>query len=455
LSTHPDARTGPKPALRENLREVATLAYPVVLTQLSATLMGVVDSAMVGRLGPTELAAVGFGAIWMWTIFSLIFGTASGIQTFVSQEDGAGRPQECGRWAWQGLYAVLPFAVLLVALLAPSIEPLLELLGPSPELRAAAGSYIGTRLIGELGLTVIMVVTPFFRGIGDTKTPLYVTLFANAVNGVLDYGLIFGRLGLPEWGVAGAGAATAVANGVGAVAILCAFRMRAKTQPFHTQPRAPHAADMWRFLRTSAPIGGQWSVGMMAFALFTTVVARMGDASMAASQAFVMLLSFSFMQAIGISIAASTLVGRYIGAGDLEGAAASFRASALLGVALALLVAAVFIAIPVPLLRLFTDDPGVMELGRPLVILGALFQLFDALAIIVEGALRGAGDTRWPFAIQTFLGFGLFVPLAYLLGVVLGGGLQGAWLGALINIIVMTLVLLWRFQSRAWQRIQI
>ena len=100
-----EARTGA-------LREVLVLAYPVILTQLSQTTMGVVDSAMVGRLGATALAGVGFGAIWMWTIFSLFYGTATGVQTFVAQNDGAGRARDCGRWAWQGLYAVVPVTAL-------------------------------------------------------------------------------------------------------------------------------------------------------------------------------------------------------------------------------------------------------------------------------------------------------------------------------------------------------
>jgi MATE family multidrug resistance protein len=194
---------------------------------------------------------------------------------------------------------------------------------------------------------------------------------------------------------------------------------------------------------------------MTSFAVFTTVVARMGDSSMAASQAFIMLLSLSFMQAVGISIASSTLVGRYVGAAEPAAAIRSFQASIGMGVALALVVAVIFIVLPDPLLRIFTDDEAVIELGRPLLRLGALFQLFDAVAIISEGALRGAGDTRWPFAMEIALGWGLFLPLAYLLGVVLEGGLTGAWIGALIHITVLGGVLFWRFRSNAWQRIRI
>jgi MATE family multidrug resistance protein len=440
---------------RGSVREVLALATPVVLTQMSATAMGVVDSAMVGRLGPTELAAVGFASIWMWTIFSLLYGTASGIQTFVAQADGAGESRSCGRWAWHGFYAVVPASLLLVALLAPLAGPLVALLGPSPELQSSAVAYTTARLAGEPALAIIMVLSSFFRGFGDTRTPLYVTLLANAVNAVLDYGLIFGELGLPAWGVQGAGAATAVGSWIGAAVLFVAFRRRAVAEHFDTRPVAPRRTAITRFLRTGAPIGGQWCIGMTAFACFTSVVARMGDASMAASQAFVMLLSLSFMQAVGISIAASTLVGRYVGARDARSVERSFRSSIRIGLLMSGGIAVLFVAVPGPLLRIFTDDPAVVALGRPLLAIGALFQIFDFLAIVTEGALRGAGDTRWPFAVETALGWGFFVPLAYVLGVVLEGGLTGAWFGGLVYVCALALVLVLRFRSGAWRKIAI
>jgi len=413
--------SSPAPIRGGGLREVILLAFPVVLTQLSTSLMGVVDSAMVGRIGATELAAVGFGGIWLWTLFSIFFGTASGIQTFV---------------AWL-------------------VKPALALLGPSLEMQTLTADYVQARLIGELGFVFVMVVNSFYRGLGDTRTPLYVTLVANAVNIVLDYGLIFGELGLPKWGVAGAGVATAIAQWSNAIVLLVIFQRRSIAKRCNTHPVALNPKQIRRFLWTGAPIGGQWFIGMMSFSAFTTLVARMGDTSMAASQAFVMLLSLSFMQAVGISIATAILVGRYIGAGNPSAAARTFRSSILLGVALSSCIAVAFITIPIPLLRIFSSDPEVLALGRPLLLLGALFQLADAVAIISEGALRGAGDTRWPFAVETAMGWGLLVPLAYYVGVVLDHGLTGAWLASLLHITLLATMLFLRFRSNAWQKIQI
>ena len=440
--------------VRGSLREVWLLAYPVVVTQLSATLMGVTDSAMVGRLGPTELAAVGFGAIWIWTIFSLFYGTATGVQTFVSQADGAGNPERCGGWTWQAMWVVVPAAALAVLALQPLADGLLGLLGTSPELSGAASSYMKVRLPGEVGFAVWMVVNSFFRGIGDTRTPMVVAIGVNLLNAALDYGLIFGNFGLPAWGVTGAAVATAIAQWTGALILLLRFRRRGLRR-FGTQPVAPQLHNVKRFLRVGVPIGGQWCVGVASFAVFTTIVARMGDESMAASQAFIMLLSLSFMQAIGLSVAAQTLVGRYKGARDPEAARRSFTSSLGLAFVLAGSVALLFIAAPGPLLRIFTDDPSVMALGRPLLLVGAIFQLCDAIAIISQGALRGGGDTRWPFLVETALGWLVFLPLAYGMGVTLGYGLTGAWVGGTISLALLASVLVRRFRHGAWETIEI
>ena len=440
---------------RGGLREVGLLAYPVILTQMSMTAMQFVDTAMVGRLGAVELGAVGFGGIWLWTLLCLFLGTATGVQTFVSQEDGAGNPSRCAPWVWQALYVLVPGTMIVSAVLWFTLEPFLGLLGPSPELQETAGSYLRPRLFGAVGLSMAMTLSSFFRGIGDTRTPLYATLAANAVNVVLDYGLIFGKFGLPEWGVAGAGTATAIAEWVYAGFMWIAFSRSWIRRKYSGAPVAPESEKVRRFVRTGLPIGGQWVLDMFAFAVFSTLIARMGNAEMAASQAFVVLLSLSFMQAIGISVASSTLVGRYIGARDIRAARQSFRSSQKFAAVLACLIAIPLLTLPEQLLAVFSDDPEVLRLGRPLVMLGALFQLLDAFGIVAAGALRGAGDTRWPLVVQTLLAWGVFLPLGWLLGVHLGGGPTGAWIGGSIYVSLLALALIWRFRSGAWEQIQI
>jgi MATE family multidrug resistance protein len=209
IETEPEATPA---AVRGSVREVFDLAVPVILTQMSMTAMSFIDSAMVGRLGATELGAVGFAGIWNWTAFNFFFGTISAVQTFVAQAWGADRERECGGWPWQALYFTLPLVSLTALAIGLFLEPLLALLGPSAELQATAAHYLIPVLCGAPGLTIAFVFASFFRGLGDTRTPLYATLVANLVNVVLDYGLIFGKLGLPELGVLGAGIATGIGS---------------------------------------------------------------------------------------------------------------------------------------------------------------------------------------------------------------------------------------------------
>ena len=213
------------------------------------------------------------------------------------------------------------------------VPVLIQWVGPSEAIRPLATDYVQARSLGAVGIVMAMVLTSFFRGLGDTRTPLYCTIVANLFNAVLDYGLIFGELGLPEWGVGGAGIATSASEWILFVVLAGFFARRSIREAFDTRLRAPDSSRIVRLLRTGLPIGGQWCLEMGSFAVFTAIIVRMGDHAMATSQAIIVLMSISFMQAIGISIAVATLVGRYIGSGDLDAAERSFWS----GIRLALL----------------------------------------------------------------------------------------------------------------------
>ncbi len=440
---------------RGAMREVVVLALPVVATQLSVTLMGVIDSIFVGRLGATELGAVGFGGIWTWTLICFFMGAATVVQTFVSQADGAGRTRDCGVWAWQWLGTIVPVTGLFGLGLYLGVDRVIAFLDPGPTMAPFAAAYMSTRAIGIPADVANMVMSSFFRGLGDTRTPLWIISFTVVCNVVLDYGLIFGELGMPELGVVGAGLATSIAQWLGTIAFMVVFTRRSMRERYGTSPAVPDLARIKRLIRTGLPIGGQWLLEMLSFAVFLLFVARMGDAQMAASQAFISLLSLSFMQASGIGIAVSTLVGRYIGAHDRPAVWKSYASGMWLATALGGGIAALFLAVPGLLIGLFTTDSEVLRLGGPLLAIGACFQLFDAWAIVTDGALRGAGDTRAPFLMRFSLAWALFVPLAWLLGVHLGGGLFWAWIGGSVYIVALAGVLRWRFRSGAWQSIEI
>jgi len=445
----------PAAARGGDLAEVALLAYPVALATIAETIMQVIDTAMLGHLGAMQLGAAGFAGLWIWTLFVPFTGTAQGVQSFVSRHDGAGERDRCGPWIWQAIWLVVPLMSLWMFAVAFLFPKLVAFIAPSAEMQAAAIGFGWARLPGGPAVAINFALMSFFRGIGDTRTPLVVTLIAVGVHLVFAYGLIFGAFGLPAWGVVGAGAAQSIGSWVfSALLLFCVLRRRVRAR-YHTLPVLPRLADMRRFLRTSSPIGGQWLLDMTTFAIFGSIVARMGDVSMAASQAMLQLLALSFMQAVAIGIACGTLVGRYIGAGDLESAERSYRSGLTLGLGLTALIALLFMSIPDTLLGLFNRDPEFLALGRPLLALGAFFQVVDAVGIIASGALRGAGDTRWPFVVQSSLAWTLRLVAVGTFAIWLQGGVFGAWVGELLYVFALALAWVLRFRAGHWRTLRI
>jgi MATE family multidrug resistance protein len=436
------------------VREVAWLASPVLVQMLSETLMQVFSSAMVGRLGPADLGAVGLGGIWLWTLTCPFVGAATGVSVFVSRAHGAGRPRECGPWVWQGLGALIPVAVVWTFAVAALFPLLLAAVDPSPELAERAHAYVSGRIPGLPAVAAGAAVTSFFRGLGNTRVPMIATIATVLLQATLAYGLTFGQLGLPAYGVLGTGIAFAIAEYTYTAILFGVLLVRETREQYASAPRRPDLRQVTRYLRTSAPIGGQWLLDMLSFALFSSIVARMGDAEMAASQAMIQLLSLSFMQAVAISVSAGTLVGRYLGAGDPAASARSYASAMKLAMVVAGLVAALFLGAPELLMRLFTSDAQVLVLARPLLRLGALFQVIDAIGIVAGGSLRGGGDTRWPFLVHATLAWAARLPLVWLLAVHLEGGVLGAWLGELGYIALLGLAFTLRFRAGKWRTMQ-
>lgn len=447
--------TESRAAARGDIAEVAKLAYPVVLATIAETIMQVIDTAMLGHLGAMELGAAGFAGLWIWTLFVPFTGTAQGVQAFVSRHDGAGEQERCGPWIWQAIWLVVPLMSLWMFAVAYLFPMLVAFIAPSPEMQAAAIGFGWARLFGGPAVAISFALMSFFRGIGDTRTPLVVTVIAVGVHFVFAYGLIFGELGMPSWGVVGAGAAQSIGSWTYCSLLLFFVLRRRVRRRYHTLPVAPRLADMARFLRTSAPIGGQWALDMTTFAIFGSIVARMGDVSMAASQAMLQLLALSFMQAVAIAISCGTLVGRYIGAGDLESAERSYRSGLTLGLGLTAFIALLFLSVPDALLGLFNRDPEFLALGRPLLALGAFFQVVDAVGIIASGALRGAGDTRWPFIVQSSLAWTLRLVAVGTFAIWLQGGVFGAWVGELLYVLALSLAWVLRFRAGHWRTMRI
>ncbi|KPL19722.1 MAG: hypothetical protein AMJ92_01925 [candidate division Zixibacteria bacterium SM23_81] len=441
--------------IKGNYREVWILAYPAILTMMSQTIMTLVDAMMVGRLGKVELGAVGLAGTLVWCFFSFFNGTVSSVNTFVAQYYGAKQHSRCGVITWQGIYLALLFGILL-AVLGYWGHVFFALMGPSPQVRELGASYARIRMSGGGFFVAYLTLSCFFRGIGDTKTPMKAVIVANVINIVFDYLLIFGKFGFPRLEVKGAAIATVFANFIAAAVLLAIFISQRYSQLFASRLRLRFQwSEMRRLLRIGCPIGVQYFLDMGSFLFFAAIIGRMGDDPLAASHITMRLLHLSFMPAYGISIAATSLVGQYIGSKRPEYAILSGYTAIKMGLLYAVLLAVLFIAVPKSLVGLFNKSTQVLYLGSRILLFAALFQVFDAVGIISAGGLRGAGDTRWTMLVGVSYAWLLFAPLSFLFGLGLKLGVVGAWMGATIYILIFGLTLFWRFWSKRWLQLTI
>ena len=368
-----------------NYREVVTLAFPVVLSMVSQTLRSAVNTALLGHFGTVEQGAAGLGAAMLWPFFLLCNCSGIGVNICVAQYIGAQRRPDCGAIAWQGLYlSVLAWLPMLVAGLCAPL--LVQLSAPSPELLAPTALYLRLLLLGGLPELLNFTLISFFRGLGDTRTPLLVTLGIELLNVLLDVLLIFGVAGFPRLGVMGAALAAISAETAGTGVYVGLFLRRAQRQGLLLRPWIPFDYRACRHLaQVSWPIGVQRAVEMGAWTLFTTLVARLGAVETAAHAVATQVMAVSYMAGYGVSIAATTLVGQYLGARNLPAARRSMESCLALVI---LLMGSLGLGVFVwrhPLAGLFTRDQAVGLLSAHLLIFVALFQVFDGVGLIAMG----------------------------------------------------------------------
>lgn len=427
------------------LRTLIRLAAPIAVAQLGLVTMTLVDTAIVGRVGSLELAGTAMGRSISFAALALCMGVATALEPLASQALGAGSPAR----AWSALRATLRAALWLcvpTVLIALASSWLLAPLGVQPAMIPRVRAFLLGYAPGAFGFVGFMVGKTFLQAHGETRPALIAALVANVVNAIVCALLVLGdealqwaglpALGLPRLGSLGAGLATSLSSLLlAAMVLLPARRLRPREQAEPVNPR--------RVLSLGTPVGLQLLAEIGVFSLVAVVAGRLGDRVVSAHQVALGLASFTFMAAMGVSGATATRVGYAVGAGR------SPRRVGLLGIALGTAVMSVgalaFALLPATLVRIFTPETDVVALGAQLVSIAALFQLFDGMQAVAAGALRGAGDVRFPFVANVLAHWGVGLPIALWLGFGLGLGAPGLWWGLTAGLITVALALTARF----------
>jgi MATE family multidrug resistance protein len=426
---------------------MVVLAVPVVLSELGWMAQGVVDTIMVGRLGPAAIGAVALGNAVFYTPSLFGFGLLLGLDTLVAQAYGRKDYDGCHRWLAQGIYlAMLVAPAIMLALWAASYG--YARFGIVAAVADPAASYLRVLNFSTLPLLIYAASRRYLQGVGQVRVITITFVGANLFNWAGNWALIYGHWGLPAMGVRGSALSTVVARIFMALALVgFAWRYeRSRGHPLFRHWAGPAFAQIKQLVRLGAPAAGQIVAEVGAWNLATLAAGWLTPVALATHQIALNYAALTYMVPLGISSAAAVSVGHAIGAGDPARARRAGWLALALGTGFMLLAAVVFLIFPRPLIALYTSDAEVMAVGPALLGLAALFQIFDGIQTVSTGALRGLGETRSPMLANLVGYWVLGLPLGFALCFALKWGIYGLWIGLTLALVFIASTLLFRWQ---------
>ncbi len=448
-------------SVRTEFLPMLKIAVPVVMAELGWMAMGVVDTVMVGGLGPEAISAAGIGNA-MHIAFA-IFGMAVmlGLDTLVSQAYGARDIRACHRWFFDGLMLAGLMTVPIMTLLV-LVWYAIPWLGFHSAVRPLLESYFGVLILSTPFLLGYAVCRRYLQGMHSAMPVMFALVTANVINAAGNWALVYGHLGLPALGVAGSAWATVISRAYMLCSLLFAVwwidrRRTAELQSasdglptvalaevglWHVD-RAFEAARLRQLLTLGLPAASQVGAEVGVFALATAMSGMLDPISSASHQIALNLAGVAFMIPLGLGSAGAVRVGHAVGAGDRARAAAAGWTAILLATLFTVASGVTFVLIPEPLISLFSTDPSVLSVGTSLLFLAAVFQLFDGIQGVITGTLRGLGNTRIAMNVNLVAHWLLGLPVSYLLCFVAGWGVWGLWIGLSLGLIVTGVILFW------------
>ncbi len=434
--------------------ELFTLAWPIAAAMLGETALGLVDTKLVGGLGAGALGGVGLATTFMYLCYSLTFGGMRGVKVRVAHAIGEGTPHHGFAYARAGLVMGLAFgALVLVA--CRDVSPVLVALGADPAIVPYATDFLAAVTLGAPATCALSALIQHRQGMGDSRTPMIVGIAGNLLNAFLAWSLIYGRFGLPALGVRGGGYATALTENIECAALLLCL-VRDEKKVLATLPADASRISLRAAARGVAdlglPTGLQFTAETLAFTAFTVVLGSIGKEEIAAHQIALNVIRVSFLPGVAIAEATSVLVGRALGGRRVREADAAVRSGLALAVGF-MAVCGIFFAVGGGLTAsFFSSDPVVVHGARTLLGVAAVFQVLDAVNIVLRGALRGAKDVRVVALIGIFVVWSFLPPSAYVLGKLCGLGALGGWIGFVGETTIGAMLFWIRWKRGGWRK---
>lgn len=427
----------------QNLRtKIWQVSWPAMVEMTMYMIIGVIDVAIVGRLGAAPLAAVGLGAEIFFSIVLLFEALSIGSSVLVAQAKGAGNYSRIAHITVHTIIIGLVIGIIIGIIGLANAEKIVGLFVVEKKVHQDALSYLLiTFKVTPLAITLYMMHA-IFRGMGRTDIPMRIALIVNVFNGVGDYVLVYGKIGFPALGVAGAAYATSAAHVLGLM-LAFYFLFKNKKELFNNTSlgKIPLKTHVFRHILSlgSPSLGEQffWAASNM---LSIFLIVNAGTLAYASHQLAITVESISFMPGFGIAIAASVLVGQSIGAKDFKMAKSYARGTLEFSLLVMGFLGLLFAFFPFKIAGLFTHDPDIINLAGSLIRIASLEQLTIASSMVFGGILKGAGNTRTPMLISTLFTWGFRLPLIYLLIRVLETPITYVWIVFITDWALRTLV---------------
>jgi MATE family multidrug resistance protein len=438
---------------RDRRGQIWRIAVPIMGGMMSQNILNLVDIGMVGRLGDSALAATGIGSFTNYLSISFIIGLSAGVQALAARRLGEGRDSETAVPLNGGLILSLIIGLPLCIIFILAAPIAFEYLTDDPGVKELGVPYLQVRIVSMIAVGMNFSFRGYWSAIHMTGVYLRTLLIMHAINIFLNWVLIFGNLGAPELGVFGAGLATTISLYIGtALYFFFAIRHASDKGFLH---RIPSRSTLWQQFRISLPNSLQQLFFSAGLVTLIWIVGRIGTAEVAAINVLMTFHITAILPAFGIALAATTLVGNALGRGDKEDAARWGWNGGALTFLYGIILSFLLIPFADPILGVFLTNPETQQLAYLPMILWALMISFDTMGMVLMNALIGAGDTPRAMRISVMWQWIFFLPLAFLIGPVLGFGLVGIWVINGFYRVGQALNCAYQWNSGKWANIKI
>jgi MATE family multidrug resistance protein len=435
---------------RGELREMLRLAGPVVFAQVGIMVMGVVDTAMVGRVSPSTIAAVALGHVYWVNLMLPGLGLLLVLDPIISQAVGAKDKEAIARGIQRGIILALALSIPCSLLLIPG-ELFFGFLRQPPDVTPIAATFARWSILGVVPFYLFIVFRQSLQAMNQTRAVVIAIIFANLLNVALNWVLIYGHAGFPALGAVGSAISTVLSRWT-MLAVIIAFgwkELHGAIMPWRAE--SIRLEPLKAMVRVGLPVAFQQWLEVAVFAMGAVWIGWFGTIPLAGHEIAINLASITFMVPLGVGGAAAAIVGRAIGRGDLAAAKRDAVAALVVGVSFMVIAAGVFLTIPGAIASGFASDAATVAMAAALIPIAGVFQIFDGIQVVALGVLRGAGDTRIPMFLHLGGFWGIGIPLSLTLAFVMGMGPRGVWwgyVGSLAAVAVMQLLRVrWRFKQ--------